>query len=250
MTKLSNGLLQIEMSDLPIKLTPAMGFYAAKLGYEPDDCKMEMEIKKVKILEKNFLSIEYADNIVHIEQERDEDGNLINIESLVHSQPIRTDIRMVIHNDLRNAFKALTVHVLFINGLVSDDKYNSLQEMNFESMGLENEFEAFWTEWEQRQASEHEYRMMSRVNVLGLSFSGAGDSESVSIVSTIKNPYGKETANVTALVKINDIEEKYYFAKDLKIAVENLKSEIRQFIYFGKVGEISKQLDLFNEEQD
>ena len=109
MTKLSNGLLQIEMSDLPIKLTPAMGFYAAKLGYNPDDCKMEMEIKKVKILEKNFISIEYADNIVHVDYDIMEDGEKIAIENLVHSQPIRTDIRMVIHNDLRNAFKALTV---------------------------------------------------------------------------------------------------------------------------------------------
>lgn len=227
-----------------------MGFYAAKLGYEPTECKIDMQIKKVKILEKNFIAIEYCENVVHVEYEEMEDGEKIAVETLVHSQPLRTDVRMVIHPDLRNAFKRLTAHVLFICGLVSDDKYNALQEMNFESMNRSHEFEPFWTEWEQKPANNNDYSLLARVNVLGMSFSGLGDSESVSIVSSIKTPYGKEFVNNSPLVKINDTEEKYYFTKDLKIAVENLKYEISQFIYFGKVGEIAKQLDMFNEMQD
>ncbi len=237
-----------------INLTPSLAFYAERQGFDPNFCKVEIQFHKAKIQDKTFLAVEYVENLVAYSNGKDDSGNDIQVSEIINSYPFKRVIPMFIHKDLENAFKKLTAHVIFINCLVSDDKYNSLQEMQFESLGLENEFEAFWTDWEQREANDHEYRLLNRINVLGVSFSGAGENESVSIVAKIKNQYSKEYVSITPLVKIEDIEEKYFFAKDLNTAVENLKKELIAYMYYGKVGDVSNNAPElpfdYNENQD
>lgn len=246
------------IQELP--LSPTMEFYADAQGFNRTTIFGErlyhrkgitVQFRKAKIKDKTFLEVEYLENLVFYSWESDDTGNKIEVSEIINSYPHKKPIPMFIHKDLENAFKKLTAHVLFRNCWVTDDKYNSLQQMQFESLGLENEFEDFWTDWKQRQANDNDYRLLNWVDVFGVSFSGFAESESVSIHSKVKNQYGKEYKNETTLVQIDNVDEKYHFAKDLREAVENLKKELIAYMYFGKVGELANnQLELFNEQQD
>lgn len=246
------------IQELP--LSPTMDYYAEAQGFNRTTVFGErlynrkgvtVQFRKAKIKDKTFLEVEYLENLVFYSQSIDDLGNKIEVSEIINSYPFKTVIPMFIHKDLENSFKKLTAHVLFRNCWVTDDKYNSLQQMQFESLGLEYEFEDFWTDWEQRQASDNDYRLLNWVSVYGVSFSGFAENESVLIHSKVKNQYGKEYKNDTTLVQIDNVDEKYHFAKDLRTAVESLKNELIQYMYFGKVGDIANnQLDMFNDNQD
>jgi len=234
-----------------INLTPSLAFYAASLGYDPNRCKMEVQFRKAKIHEKTFLQVEYVQNIVVYSPAPDNEGGEVEVSEVVYCDPIKRQIKMFIHNDLENAFKMLTAHVLFITGLVKNCYYNAIQEMQFETIGENHE--PIFTSFEQQDVpgDGNEYSLLNRVNVLGVDFSGFGDNESISIVCKIKSPLGKEFPIKVPLVKIDNIDEEYFFTKDLNTAVENLKKELIAYMYFGKVGEVeNNQLELFNEHQD
>lgn len=220
---------------LEVQLTSQDISEAIECQGKPEFTKVVIDIQKVKINDKDFLEVEYMRSLVEITHKRDEEGNLTS-ERLLNADIWKGKKTMRIHDDLRNAFTLLAPHVLFINRFVPDDYFNALNQMQHESVGLD--YEPIFTHFDQRQATPFEYGFLARVNPYGADFSGVEGMRSVSIVSKIKDAGGKETANKTSLVSLDNEDADYYFQKKLREVVENLKHEIMLYLFGGKFGKV------------
>lgn len=235
---------------LEVQLTSQDIDEAIECQGKPDFTKVVIDLRKVKIYNKDFLEVEYMRSLVEFTQERMEDGELITNERLLTADIWRGKKTMRIHEDLRNAFMLLAPHVLFINKFVPDDYFNALNQLQHESVQLD--YEPMFTHFEQREATPFEYGFLARTKPFGVDFSGVETMRSISIVSKIKDAAGKETASKTALVSLDSDDDKYYFQKKLREVAAILQNEIMLYLFGGKFGKVkNNEPELpFNEYQD
>jgi len=241
----------IQLAQQPIQLTAQDISEAIECQGKPDFTKVVIDLRKVKIYNKDFLAVEYMHSLIEVTQERMDDGELITNEKLLTADLRKVGKTMRIHDDLRKAFLLLAPHVLFINKFVPDDYFNALNGMQYESVELD--YEPLFTHFEQREATPFEYSFLARVMPCGIDFSGVETMRSISIVSKIKDAAGKETANKTALVSLDNEDDKYYFQKKLREVAAILQNEIMLYLFGGKFGKVQKDPEFpfdYNDNQD
>lgn len=140
----------------------------------------------------------------------------------------------LIHADLREAFKALKIHVLIIcDTRESIALIEQARKGRFKHSELDIEFQ----------------EMLDKVFVTAFTISGEGEKEGVSIDAT-KIIGLKSMSLSTPKVEWEGIGmDKYEFVNELAEAIETCKSEVHAYLFDGKCAE--RQLEMpFDEEEE
>lgn len=172
---------------------------------------MNVTVKKAEIRSSLFLSFEY--------DQQDTDVN----------NSIKTSSDAPIHDDLRNAFRALTPHFVF----VCDEIKN--EELIQSAIKTPEDYFGF------RDDIKHEDFINYRV----FGFALSKNEESITISGAKQLGIGSEICFTTPKIKLDGI---YQFGSDLSVTVELLKDEVLQYMS-GKQAEKS-QLEMFADEEE
>lgn len=170
---------------------------------------MHTTIKKASVKSDLFLAFEY-DQSVHTTK-----------------NSIKTSSDAPIHDDLREAFDVLIPHFALICEEVSEsicrDKIENPEAILDEDNPL------------------HKYK------VAGFSIGGQGDSEGVTVSGSKRLESGQVVNFNTPFVKYEDFKD-YPFMSELRTAMDNLKSEVYEYLE-GKQAH-PKQIAMFTEEEE
>lgn len=140
---------------------------------------------------------------------------------------ISTSSDAPIHDDLRAAFAALIPHFAFICEEIKEDDCKKRLHKPDEELEEEHPLQKF--------------------KVQGFTIGGTGDAEGVTISGTKRLESGGTVCFNTPFLKFEDSRE-YTFMAELREAIDNLKSEVYEYLE-GKQAP-SKQVDLFPEEEE
>jgi len=114
-----------------------------------------------------------------------------------------------IHDDLRNAFSALIPHLAFICEEIKEEDCQARLESPDDEL------------------PEDHFLLKYRVH--GFSISGQGDQEGLTIAGTKRLESGKILNLDTPFQKFDDIND-YAFMAELRESIENLKSEVYEYL--------------------
>lgn len=79
--------------------------------------------------------------------------------------------------------------------------------------------------------------LISKIDVRGVSWSGSDDNVGVVITAVFETPNGLKTCINTPRIKLAQIS--FGFEEELETIVENIKSEVYQFLFHGKQAQLS-----------
>lgn len=170
---------------------------------------MHITIKKASIKNSLFLAYEYDQSV----------NNTKNI--------IKTSSDAPIHDDLRNAFSSLVPHFALICEEIEEKTAQKAIENPDEVLEEENP--------------------LLKYKVSGFSIGGTGDGEGVTISGSKRLENGSIVNFNTPFLKFEEAKE-YQFMEELVNAIDNLKSEVYEYLE-GKQAP-SKQLGMFEEDEE
>jgi hypothetical protein len=172
---------------------------------------MNVVVKKAEIRSSLFLSYEYDQKDAEV------------------SNSIKTASDAPIHDDLRNAFKALIPHFVFIC------KENTDEKIILDAIENPDDYFGF------KDEVKHEDLLNYRV----YGFQLGKNDESVTISGAKFLTLGSEIAFTTPKIKFDST---YKFVSELQQAVDTLKQEVLEYMS-GKQAE-KAQLEMFGEEDE
>jgi hypothetical protein len=139
---------------------------------------------------------------------------------------ISTSSDAPIHDDLKKAFSALIPHFAFICEEIKEEDCKKRLHKPDEELDEDHPLQKF--------------------KVQGFAIGGTGDAEGVTISGTKRLESGDTVCFNTPFVKLED--SNYPFMAELRESIDNLKSEVYEYLE-GKQAP-SKQVDLFPEEEE
>lgn len=139
------------------------------------------------------------------------------------------DVSRDIHPDLQGLFEDLRQIVARVFNITS---FLTLLESDEMKLAESKKLLA-------RQFAEE---LIQKIDVRGVSWSGTDDNAGVVITAVFETPNGLKTCINTPRIKLAQIS--FGFEEELETIVENIKSEVYQFLFHGK----QAQLSLFGEQ--
>ena len=133
-----------------------------------------------------------------------------------------------IHADLRELFEDLRPVVARVFNITSFLTLLESKEMQL-------------SDAKKKMAREYAEELVNKIDVRGVTWSGSGEGIGVIITSVFETPNGLKTCINTPRIKMSQIS--FGFEEELEVIVENIKSEVYQFLFNGK----SAQLSLFGD---
>lgn len=167
-------------------------------------------LSKVKLLPKGGLQVNYQ------------------VTETVGGEPSVTDytadVSRDIHPDLQGLFEDLRQIVARVFNITS-----FLTLLESDEMKL--------PESKKLMARQFADELISKIDVRGVSWSGSDDNVGVVITAVFETPNGLKTCINTPRIKLAQIS--FGFEEELEVIVDNIKSEVYQFMYKGKQAQLS-----------
>ena len=170
----------------------------------------DFNLSKVKLLPKGGIQAEYQ-----VTQTIDGDASLID-----RNETCTRDV----HPDLAAMFEDLRTIVGRVFNITSFLTLLESDEMKLPESKI-------------MLARSFADELLSKIEVLGVSWSGTGDNVGVVITAVFETPNGLKTCIITPRIKMAQIS--FGFEEELETIVESIKTEVYAYLFKGKQAQLS-----------
>lgn len=184
-------------------------------------------IKKAKIKDSLFLTAEYSEVIA------------------AGTKSISEDFTAPVHEDLKRAFKKLTIHLRLLTGQVNEATGKSALHADYDP---ERTLVLFDPDMD-FQFTEKDWDIIDSLYCAGFSIGGSGDSEGVTLIGRRTIREGKVLNLVSPFQKWENDSFDYPHSSELSQVIAECIGEVKLYLFEGK-HQPDIQISLFDQEAE